>query len=106
MLHVDLKNTNSSPVESTPNSDPRRVVSNAAVKLRSSALLMTCNVLVHAPDGSSVGARALIDNASTSSFVSERLTQSLKLPRSHQNICVSGIAGSLHSSSARSVAQF
>ena len=55
-----------------------------------------------APDGSSVEARALIDNASTSSFVSERLVQ---LRRSHLNISVSGIAGSVHNSSLQSVAQ-
>ena len=50
---------------------PSQVVSNAAVKLRSSSLLMTCRVLVFAADGSSVEARALLDNRSTSSFVSE-----------------------------------
>ena len=101
MLHVDTRNTDSPPVEL---GGPSRVVSNAAVKLKSSSLLMTCSVLVFAPDGSSVEARPLIDNASTSSFVSERLVQSLQLPCYHQNISVSGIAGSLHYSPIRSIA--
>ena len=102
LLHVDKDIGLSSSVES---SDPPTAVSHAAVKLRSSSLLMTCTVLVFVHDGSSVEARALIDNASTSSFVSERLAQSLKLRRSHQNISVSGIAGSVHNSSLQSVAQ-
>ncbi len=67
---------------------------------------MTCRVLVLAPDGPSVEARALIDNGSTSSFVSERLAQSLSLSRSKHRVCVSGIAGSLSTSRLRSVARF
>ena len=97
LLHVDKDIGPSSSVES---SDPP-----TAVKLRSSSLLMTCTVLVFTPDGSSVEARALIDNSSTSSFISERLAQSLQLRHSHQNISVSGIAGSMHNSSLQSVAQ-
>ena len=46
---------------------------------------MTCRILIEAPDGSSVEARALLDSASTASFVSERLAQSLRLPRSTQH---------------------
>ena len=77
---------------------PTQVISNAAVKLRSSSLLMICHVLVFAPDGTSVEARALLDNGSISSFVSECLVQGLWLSRSQRNVCVSGIAGSLASS--------
>ena len=56
---------------------------------------MTCRVLVIAPGGSSMEVRALLDNGSSASFVSERLVQSLGLPHIHQNIRVSDIAGSL-----------
>ena len=45
---------------------------------------MTRSVLVIAPDGSTVEARALLDCASSASFVSERILQSLSLPRSNQ----------------------
>ena len=63
------------------------------MKLKSNALLMTYRVSVIAPDGSSVEARALLDNASSASFVSERLVQRLSLPRFHQHVRVSGIGG-------------
>ena len=48
----------------------------------------------------------MLDNGSTSSFVSERLVQSLGLPRSQSNVRVSGIAGSLASSPVQSIANF
>lgn len=91
-----------------PSSDApsMQVVSNAAMKLRSSALLMTCHVLVHGNDGTSVEVRVLLDNGSMSSFVSERLVQSLRLPHAQNSIHVCGIAGSLANSSIRSVANF
>ena len=49
-------------------------------------------------------ARALLDSASSASFVSERLAQTLCLPRSHQSTKVSGIAGLSHGSPLRSIA--
>ena len=63
---------------------------------------MTCQVLVHGPDGMTTEARALLDSASSASFVSERLAQSLCLPRSRQNTKIVGIAGLSHSSSYHS----
>ena len=110
LLHVEpSENATSTPSDSSlpsNNHPPELIVSNTAVKLMPSSLLMTCRVLVFAPDGSSVGARALIDNGSTSSFISERLVQSLRLPRSQHKISVWGIAGSLKSSRVRSIANF
>lgn len=92
--HCDTTSQPAPPVNPSTSSTSSQVTSNAAVKLRSSALLMTCRVLVAAPNGSSVEVRALLDNASSASFVSERLAQSLSLPRVHQNVHVSGIGGS------------
>ena len=69
----------------------------------SHSLLMTCRVMVHGPDGSSVESRALLDSASSASFVSERLAQCLCLPRSCQNTKIVGIAGISHGSSSHSV---
>ena len=63
---------------------------------------MTCQVLVHGPDGMTTEARALLDSASSASFVSERLAQSLCLPRSRQNTKIVGIAGLSHGSSYHS----
>ena len=54
---------------------------------------MTCKVMVTSPDGITIEARALLDNASSTSFVTERLVQALHLPRSHQRIQIVGNAG-------------
>ena len=108
LLHLDQEERNCA-ASNQPHSDvpaPTQIVSNAAIKLRSSSLLMTCRVLVFAADGSTVEARALLDNGSTSSFVSERLVQNLRLPCSQQNVHVSGIAGSLASGSVRAISNF
>ena len=68
---------------------------------------MTCRVLVSFPNGSAVELRALLDNASSTSFVSEEhLAQSLGLPRVHQNVHVSGIAGSSPKTLIQSIASF
>ena len=67
---------------------------------------MTCQLLVNVPDGSVVRARALLDSASSTSFVSERLALTLRLPRSSQNISISGIAGLSHDSPLHSIANF
>lgn len=71
MLHLDTA-TSPDPVPPLP-----QVPSNAAVKLKYSALLMTCKFLNNSPNGLNVEARALLDNTSSASFVSERLVQSL-----------------------------
>ena len=67
---------------------------------------MTCRVLVAAPNGSAMEVRALLDNASSASFISERLTQGLALPCVHQSVHVSGIAGSPPKSPIQSIASF
>ena len=110
LLHVETQGDSSTrPSVSTepPNSnDPTRIASHTAVRLKSSSLLMTCRVLVNAPDGSTIEARALLDNASSTSFVSERLAQSLCLPRANQNVRVSGIAGMSHKAPIQSISNF
>ena len=75
-------------------------------RLSSNVLLMTCRVLVVAPDGSTVNARALLDSGSTVSFVSERLAQALRLPRSQQQAMIYGVAGLAHRSSVQSIGTF
>ena len=67
---------------------------------------MTCQVRVRAPDGNSVKVRALLDSGSTSSFVSERVVQSLGLSRHSQALTVSGIGGLSHKSPLSSVSTF
>ena len=90
-------------IENQQEPEPQ-ISSNAAVKLKSSSLLMTCRVIVTAPNGSAIEARALLDNASSASFVTEHLAQSIRLPRSRQNVHVSGIGGISPKSPAHSIA--
>lgn len=79
-----------------------------AVKLKSNMLLMTCCVSVLTPDGSFVEARALLDNASSASFISEYLhvVQSLSLPCFNQHTRVSGIGGVSQRAPILSVSSF
>ena len=94
LLHID-----SSATTSTPSSNPSKtplITSNTAACLAQNSLLMTCRVLIEAPD---VNARALLDSASSASFISERLVNSLCLPRLRQNTTISGVAGLTHNSS-------
>ena len=104
-LHVDQQ-TSPKFSGSTESKDTTHVSSNAAMKLKSNALLMTCRVSVLAPDGSFVEARALLDNASSASFVSERLVQSLSLPRFNQHVRVSGIGGISQRAPIQSISSF
>ena len=69
-------------------SDPSSVIVSSNTKIRANALLMTCYVKVK-----SVNARALLDSASSASFITERLSRALNLPRSRQKTRVSGVAG-------------
>ena len=117
LLHSEAKTSNvtkeldtqvTSPVEQQHSSTvaPVMITSNTQAGAVGKPLMMTCQVLIHAPDGSSIRARGLLDSGSTTSFVSERLAQSLRLPRSSQPIKISGIAGISHKSPLHSVATF
>ena len=97
--HHTLLHLHSPPMSSTPPSPTptqrvdARVSSNAAANLAQTSLLMTCRLLIEAPDGTMVNARALLDSASSASFVSDHLVKGLCLPRLHQNTMISGVAG-------------
>ena len=62
-----------------------------SVGIEPNMLLMTCQILVETPQGT-VKARALLDSASSASFVSERLAQTLQLQRLSQSAKICGIA--------------
>ena len=110
LLHVDAKVespvANVSGPPSPPDASVRPIPSHAASGLASNSLLMTCRILVDVPDGSTAEARALLDCASSASFISERLTQSLNLPRGNQNTVISGVAGLSHKSTLQSITHF
>ena len=54
-------------------------------------LLVTCQVLVLAPNGSTSRVRGLLDSASSASFITKLLMQRLRLPCCHYGIKISGI---------------
>ena len=108
-LHVETKDNHrpktDSPVEEQT-STAIEISSHTQSGSSSSTLLMTCQIAIHAPDGSSIRARGILDSGSSASFVSERLAQSLRLRRSTRNIHISGVAGISHNSPIHSVAAF
>ena len=67
---------------------------------------MTCRVSVRSPDGHTTQARALLDSASSTSFISERLAQHLHLSRSHRSAQITGIADISYQSLTQSVVHF
>ena len=67
---------------------------------------MTCRVLITAPNGLCTQARGLLDSASSTSFISEHLTQLLRLPRSHQLAQIAGVGGVSHQSLNQSLVHF
>ena len=105
LLHIDAQGGSvPKPSDQRESQDDTVVSSCTALKLKSNALLMTCRVLNTAPDGSSV--EVLLDNASSASFISERLVQSLSLPCINQQIRVSGIGGLSHKAPIPLIANF
>ena len=69
-------------------------------------ILMTCKIQVVGPNGYTAQARALLDSASSTSFVTERLAQHLRLPRTQQSFNISGIGGINARSASRGMVRF
>ena len=65
------------------NSTPSTALSLAASDMKTNFLLMTYRVIVSAPNGLYLQARAILDSASSASFFSERLAYILHLPFTH-----------------------
>ena len=100
LLHVESEN----PTPNNPIVDS--VTSHTATELNSNTLLMTLKVLIEAPDGKMIEARGILDSASSASFVSERIVQSLGMPRYSCKATISGIAGLSHPSKSLSTTSF
>ena len=76
------------------------ISAHATLGIKSNLLLVTCRLLVEAPDGSSTEARAMLGSSSSASFVSERLARNLHLPHASQGTTISGVASLTHSRSS------
>ena len=94
-------------MESSPDKQHVASISSSmASGVTSDTLLMTCRVRVEAPDYSTLEARALLDSGSSPSFISDKLANSLSLPRSNQRVSIFGIAGLAHHTQQQSNAKF
>ena len=67
-------------------------------------LLMTCQAQVNTPEGTTMQARALLDLASSTSFITKHLAWQLQLPRKNRRIQVAGISGVVHDPLSHTVA--
>ena len=65
--------------------------------------MMTAEVDVSSPSGQQMTVRALLDPASTASFVTKRLAQHLKLKRSKNEIAINGIGRSQYPTLSNSI---
>ncbi len=106
LIHTEVKESVPPEQQSHVSTIGPVIATNAQAGCTSSTLLMTCQVVINGPDGSCMRARALLDCASSTSFVSERLAQALRLPRSSQSMKISGVAGLSHQSPLHSVTTF
>ena len=104
LLHIERGEPPSASPASDSSNTSTPVSTLTAMRIRSNTLLMTCSVQVSAPDGSTMTARALLDSASSASFISDRLARALNLPRSHQITHISGVAGITKSTPLQSIA--
>ena len=93
--HYSTPQSHLPPSTVTPNHCGRSVLSHVAQLATrcTHSLLMTACVLISSPRSASIQARALLDSASSSSFISEHLTQYLRLPRSKHFPQITGIGG-------------
>ena len=89
-LHIDQPNEAKETI--TPATE-REVTHVSQLMNCQQVLLMTCQVLVVAPESSTSRLRAQLDSASFASFITEHLTQRLRLLRRHHGIKISGIGG-------------
>ena len=105
LLHMEAKEEVS---DSPPAVDPLTtpISTHSAVGIKSNLLLLTCRVTVVSPEGRSIEARSLLDSASSTSFISQRLVDYLHLPCSLQNTKISGVAGLTRTSAPQSIAKF
>ena len=107
LIHVNPKESEQGELLSNASTVHPAISSNTATGFGPDTLLMTCHqILVNSPDGTAVKARALLDSAFSTSFISERLTQALQLPKSSQSIKISGIAGMSHPSPLHFIVSF
>ena len=108
-LHVDpiSEDCKASMAGSHSRESPDVVMANVSRTMQhKKILLMTCKVQILGPDGSVTQARALLDSASSTLFITKRLAQRLGLKRNRVDINISGNGGNRFPLSPRGVVDF
>ncbi len=106
LIHTEVKESAPTEQQSLVSTIRPVIATNPQAGSTSSTLLVTCQVLINSTDGTCMKAHALLDSASSTSFVSEGLAQALRLPRSSQSMKISDITGLSHQSPLHSLATF
>ena len=99
-LHIRQVSSDEAPT------DPPIVMNVSQLGIHRQVLLTTCQILVKGPDGSTSQARALLDSASATSFISEQLVQWLHLPHQLYKAKVCGIGDSPSQSTLHGIMHF
>ncbi|XP_024887554.1 uncharacterized protein LOC112464651 [Temnothorax curvispinosus] len=101
LLHLDasVKNNETEPAESAVTvaaiekieSEVASHTVSQTVSPNSQILLATARVRVHSSDGRAVTIRALLDQGSAATLITESIAQCLRLPKISRSVCVTGI---------------
>ena len=108
-LHIESKSEDRKAAKSGSRSGESTGVVTANVSRtvqHKQVLLMMCKVQLLGPDGSTTQARALLDSASSTSFITERLAQILGLKRKRVDVSITGIGGNSPPLSSRGAVDF
>ena len=95
LLHHGSKVETKSSPEKTEENGNGSIANHHTNGRQGSILLMTCQVIIRAPDGATVQVRALLDSGSEASFITERMAQQLRLSRRRQGPTITCIGGSM-----------
>ncbi|XP_029157227.1 uncharacterized protein LOC114929730 [Nylanderia fulva] len=102
MLHSDSTSSSSNPNSTTvlnatsdkkENDSVTALFSTSTVTARKNVLLATARVAVFSPSGRTLNVRALLDQGSEITFITERLAQNLKLQRVRLPLSISAVGG-------------
>ena len=108
-LHIDSKSEDRKAPKASPHSGESTDVITANVSRTTQhkqVLLMTCEVQILGPDGSTTQARVLLNSATSTSFITELLAQRLNLKRKRVEINIPEIGDNLFPLSPRGVVDF
>ena len=111
LMHIDSKSENRKAAKAGPRlrsgESTDVVMANVSrTTQHKQVLLLTCKVQILGPNGSTTQARVLLDSASSTSFITQRLARRLGLKRKRVDMTISGIGGNLSPLSPKGAVSF